>query len=112
LPEPRAADRRRLVATVAVNGNERCIEGVGNGPIAAFVDALAADCGVALKFVDYREHALGSGADAQATAYVQVRQPDDDSPLYGVGVDGNIVTASLRAVASAASRVSRRPRTS
>jgi 2-isopropylmalate synthase len=110
LPEPRAADRRRIVATVLIDGAERRIEGVGNGPIAAFVDALAGDCGIALTFVDYREHALGSGADAQATAYVQVKRPDDGASLYGVGMDGNIVTASLRAVASAATRVSRQVR--
>jgi 2-isopropylmalate synthase len=107
LPEPRAPDRRRIAATVVVDGGERRIEGVGNGPIAAFVDALARDCDIALTFVDYREHALGAGADAQATAYVQVRAPGD-AGLFGVGMDGNIVTASLRAVASAATRAAQR----
>jgi len=107
LPERRPGERR-LAATVTVDGAERKIEGVGNGPIAAFVDALARDCGIALTFVDYREHALGAGADAQATAYVQVRDPEDDAALYGVGIDGNIVTASLRAVASAATRAAQR----
>jgi len=107
LPEPRAPERRRVVATVTVDGAERHIEGVGNGPIAAFVDALRGECGIDLTVVDYREHAIGAGADAQATAYVEVRA-GGEATLYGVGIDGNIVTASLRAVASAATRAMRR----
>jgi 2-isopropylmalate synthase len=103
LPEPRPGERR-LAATVTVDGVERKIEGIGNGPIAAFVDALRRDCGVALTFLDYSEHAVAGGADARAAAYVKVRGEDDET-LHGVGIDENIVTASLRAVASAANRV-------
>jgi len=103
LPEPRPGERR-LAATVTVDGAERKIEGVGNGPIAAFVDALQRDCGIGLTFLDYSEHAVGGGADAQAAAYVKVRGEDDET-LHGVGMDGNIITASLKAVASAANRV-------
>ena len=105
LPEPRPGERR-LSATVTVDGAERRIEGVGNGPIAAFVDALQRDCGIALTFLDYSEHAVGGGADALAAAYVKVRGEDDET-LHGVGMDGNIITASLKAVASAATRVRR-----
>jgi 2-isopropylmalate synthase len=103
LPEPRPGERR-LAATVTVDGKERKIEGVGNGPIAAFVDALKRDCGIALTFLDYSEHAVAGGADANAAAYVKVKNAGDDT-LYGVGIDENIVTASLKAVASAATRV-------
>ncbi|HEX3882974.1 MAG TPA: 2-isopropylmalate synthase [Stellaceae bacterium] len=103
LPEPRPGERR-LAATVTVDGQKRKIEGVGNGPIAAFVDALKRDCGIALTFLDYSEHAIAGGADARAAAYVKVKTAGDDT-LYGVGMDENIVTASLRAVASAATRV-------
>jgi 2-isopropylmalate synthase len=103
-PEPRAPERRRIAATIFVNGAERRIEGVGNGPIDAFVAALRSECGVELTVADYREHAIGGGADAQATAYVQVRGAGEGS-LYGVGIDANIMTASLKAVASAANRV-------
>jgi 2-isopropylmalate synthase len=103
LPEPRAPERRRITATINRDGVERRIEGVGNGPIAAFVDALQRECDIELTVVDYREHAIGAGADAQATAYVQIRDAGE-ATLYGVGIDGNIVTASLRAVASAATR--------
>src|SRR5271169_2610735 len=106
-PEPRAPERRRIAATVGINGEERRVEGVGNGPIAAFVDALQRECDIELTVIDYREHAIGAGADAQATAYVQVRD-SGEATLYGVGIDGNIVTASLKAVAIAATRVSQR----
>jgi 2-isopropylmalate synthase len=105
LPERRAGERR-LAATITADGAERKIEGVGNGPIAAFVDALQKDCGIALTFLDYSEHAVGGGADAQAAAYVKVRAEGDET-LHGVGIDGNIITASLKAVASAANRVRR-----
>ena len=106
LPEPRAGERR-IVATIEADGAERRIEGVGNGPIAAFVDALRRDCGIALTVLDYHENAVGAGADAQAAAYVQISsngRNGGDGTLHGVGMDSDIVTASLRAVASAATR--------
>jgi 2-isopropylmalate synthase len=114
LPEPRP-NERRIVATIDAAGTERHIEGVGNGPIAAFVDALKRDCGIALTVLDYHENAVGAGADAQAAAYVQIRGTGPngaargaaqgaDGTLFGVGLDSDIVTASLKAVASAASR--------
>jgi 2-isopropylmalate synthase len=106
LPEPRAGERR-IAATVALDGTERRIEGVGNGPIAAFVDALRRECGIELTVLDYHEDAVSAGADAQAAAYVQIRG-NDASTSYGVGMDSDIVTASLRAVASAATRSLRR----
>ncbi len=110
LPEPRPGERR-IVATITADGTERRIEGVGNGPIAAFVDALKRDCGIALTVLDYHENAVGAGADAQAAAYVQIRSPGPDgadATLYGVGLDSDIVTASLKAVASAATRAAPR----
>ncbi len=114
LPEPRPGERR-IVATISTGGGEagaeRHIEGVGNGPIAAFVDALKRDCGITLTVLDYHENAVGAGADAQAAAYVQIcgtgpgGAPDGaGATLYGVGMDSDIVTASLKAVASAATR--------
>ncbi|HWB49254.1 MAG TPA: 2-isopropylmalate synthase [Stellaceae bacterium] len=101
---PERGGERRLSANVTVDGARRKIEGVGNGPIAAFVDALQRDCGIAFTFLDYSEHAVAGGADARAAAYVKVRGEGDET-LHGVGVDENIVTASLKAVASAATRV-------
>jgi 2-isopropylmalate synthase len=105
LPEPRAGERR-IAATIAVEGVERRIEGVGNGPIAAFVDALSRVCDIDLEVLDYHEDAVGAGADAQAAAYVQIRG-NGAGTLYGVGIDSDIVTASLKAVASAATRAVR-----
>jgi 2-isopropylmalate synthase len=108
LPEPRAGERR-IAATVEIDGAEQRIEGVGNGPIAAFVDALKRECGVGLTFLDYHENAVGAGADAQAAAFVQIKSEDGEA-LHGVGLDSDIVTASLKAVASAATRATRRKR--
>jgi 2-isopropylmalate synthase len=101
---PERGGERRLSAKVTVDGAERKIEGVGNGPIAAFVDALQRECRIAFTFLDYSEHAVAGGADARAAAYVKVRGEDDET-MHGVGMDENIVTASLKAVASAATRV-------
>jgi 2-isopropylmalate synthase len=95
---------RRMTAAVRERGAERTIEGVGSGPIDAFVDALERAGIAALEVLDYREHALGAGADARAAAYVEARTADGRT-LFGVGLDRNIVAASLRAVASAAARV-------
>jgi 2-isopropylmalate synthase len=98
------AHGRVMTATVTVNGTERVLEGRGSGPIDAFVDALRQAGLATLEVLDYREHALGAGADARAAAYVEARTADGRN-LFGVGLDRNIVAASLRAVASAAARV-------
>jgi 2-isopropylmalate synthase len=82
---------------------ETWIKGHGNGPIAAFVDALNREVGVGIEIVDYAEHALGEGADARAVAYVETKTPGG-KVRWGVGLDANIVTASLRAVVSAVNR--------
>jgi 2-isopropylmalate synthase len=91
-----------LEVSVRTDGGERWIKGHGNGPIAAFVEALRGGLGLALEVADYHEHALGEGADARAAAYVEVKI--GGKTRWGVGVDRNIVTASLRAVVSAVNR--------
>ena len=80
------------------------IEGRGNGPIAAFVDALHS-VDVDVRVLDYAEHAMSAGGDARAAAYVECAV--GDRVLWGVGIDPNIVTASLRAVVSAVNRAQR-----
>jgi 2-isopropylmalate synthase len=85
-----------------VEDTERWIKGQGNGPIAAFVDALGRGLGLAVEIVDYHEHALGEGASARAAAYVEARI--GGRSRWGVGIDASIVTASLRAVVSAVNR--------
>jgi 2-isopropylmalate synthase len=92
-----------LEAHVRLSGGAKWVKGNGNGPIAAFVDGLRRDAGLAVELTDYAEHALGEGADARAVAYVETRTPEGKA-RWGVGVDANIVTASLRAVVSAVNR--------
>ena len=79
-------------------GRVQALEGTGTGPIDAFVAALEAHAGVPIRVLDYHEHAIGSGADARAVAYVELRV--GERTLFGVGIDRNIVTASLNAVVS------------
>jgi len=86
------------------NGQEVTIEGTGNGPIAAFVSALST-LDVDVRVLDYAEHALSSGGDATAAAYVECTL--GDRVLWGVGLDANIVIASLKAVISAVNRSER-----
>jgi len=94
---------RIMSATLKAGETEKVIEGRGNGPIDAFVDALKTAGIAAIEVLDYREHALTGGANAQAAAYVEARTADGRT-LFGVGVDKSIVDASLRAVTSAAAR--------
>ena len=105
VPVARGANRRRLTARVQRNGEEMVIHGEGTGPIDAMVDALRRHFDLKLQVVDYREHATGMGADAVAASYVRIADPDGEPGLFGVGIDPNITTASLRAVLSAANRV-------
>ncbi|MGH3548771.1 MAG: 2-isopropylmalate synthase [Pseudonocardiaceae bacterium] len=84
--------------SVLVEGEEHQINGSGNGPIAAFVDALAA-LGFDVRVLDYFEHAMSAGDNAAAAAYVECTV--NEQVLWGVGVSGSIVTASLNAVVSA-----------
>jgi 2-isopropylmalate synthase len=98
----RDTGRTSLEAAVQVDGVERLVRGSGNGPIAAFVDALGRDGGVTVEVVDYHEHALGEGAGATAVAYVEARVAG--KTRWGVGIDSNILTASLKAVVSAVNR--------
>jgi 2-isopropylmalate synthase len=101
--ESGAAGSRVFVGRIAVDGATRSISGRGNGLISGVIDALAGTTGPTLDVVDYSEHAIGHGADAQAAAYVECRT-DDGRTVFGVGIDADIATASVRAVLSAANR--------
>jgi len=103
LPEPGHPELRLIDAKVMVNGRAKAISGHGNGPIAGYVEALAKDCGIKIKVRDYHQHATGAGEDAQAVSYIEA-ETGDGRVLWGVGVDSNIVTASLKAVTCAANR--------
>jgi 2-isopropylmalate synthase len=93
-----------VVATVKINGTETEISGVGNGPLAAFVHALGS-VGFEVAVLDYSEHAMSAGDDAQAAAYVEASVAG--RTVWGVGIAPSITTASLRAVVSAVNRAAR-----
>ncbi|QXT61820.1 2-isopropylmalate synthase [Tessaracoccus palaemonis] len=84
------------------------VEGEGNGPLSAFVDALSRE-GAKITVLDYSEHALQSGGDANAIAYVEceVGEGDDAQVLWGVGIDPSITSASKKAILSALNRAQR-----
>ncbi|MGI4777190.1 MAG: 2-isopropylmalate synthase [Janthinobacterium lividum] len=92
-----------LRADLRWEGKVRKIEGSGNGPIDAFIHALAGITGHAIRVIDYHQHAIGAGADAQAVAYLELRV-DDSHTLFGVGMDANIISASLKAIVSGLER--------
>jgi 2-isopropylmalate synthase len=96
--------KAELEATLKVEGDLHEVTGVGNGPIAAFVDALAS-VGYDVRVLDYAEHAMSAGDDARAAAYVEAAVGDTE--VWGIGIDGSILTASLKAVVSAVNRALR-----
>lgn len=107
IPLGREADSpRSLKAIVHHNGTATAIEGTGNGPIDAFVNALNAAFPLDIQVLDYHEHSVGSGADAQAICYLETTV-GGKGPLFGVGRHTNIVMASLEAVISAVNRSGR-----
>jgi 2-isopropylmalate synthase len=102
---PTARNERTLTAILKkTDGSTMTIEGAGNGPIDAFVDALKRAFGVDFSFIDYHEHAVGRGANATAACYVEL-QDAKGNIVHGVGIDPNIVMASLKAVLSGVLRV-------
>ena len=94
---------RSLTATVLIDGREVLIEGHGNGPIDAFVDALKRALSVDFRVVDYHQHTTGTGADAQSASYIEL-QAGKGETRYGAALHSNIVSASLAAVCSAFNR--------
>jgi len=96
-----AGEHDQLTVRVYVDGEPHTLQSEGNGPIAAFVNAINS-IGYDVRVLDYSEHALSSGGDAVAAAYVECAV--NDKVLWGVGLDANIVTASLKAVVSAINR--------
>ena len=94
-----AAESVQIDITLTRDQAVQHLQGGGNGPIDAFVDALGLD----IKLMDYHEHSIGSGADARAACYVELRLADGPT-VFGAGIDSNIVTASFKAVLSAVNR--------
>ncbi len=103
--EVRAADGTRIFAgKIGVDGKEQSVSGRGNGLISSVVATIAEAFGVSLEIKDYTEHAMGAGSDARAAAYVECAAPDGRT-VWGVGIDEDVATASVRAVLSAANSV-------
>ena len=97
-------EKDQLTVDLSVDGDTTQLEGVGNGPIDAFTNLLSG-VGIDVRVLDYVEHALTSGEDAKAAAYVECAI--GSRVLWGVGIDANIVTASLKAIISAVNRAFR-----
>ena len=100
-------EEQDVSAKITVDGKLKTIQGHGNGPIDGFVDAIRKESGLQFDVSDYREHTLGMGSNASAIAYVELRLADGSS-LFGVGIDKNIVVASLKAVLSGVNRAVKR----
>jgi len=101
-----AAGDRIFTGKIAHKGGERSISGRGNGLLSSVLAALREELGVELEIADYSEHAIGSGSDVNAAAYVECRTPDGRT-IFGVGTDADVATASVQAVLSAANAVAR-----
>lgn len=89
----------RLQVSLKKNGEPLQLDGTGSGPIAALAESLPE----AIEIMDYSEHAIGSGSNAKAAAYIELRR-DGERPVFGVGIDHNITTASIKALFSALNR--------
>jgi len=92
----------RIEAVLHVDGVERSVVGSGHGPLDALVTGLGEELGISVRILDYAEHAMRSGADATAAAYVEAEI--DGDVFWGVGIDESIVVASMRALISAVNR--------
>ena len=92
-----------IVARILDAGEPKTVTGRGNGPVDGFVGAVRQATGLDFDVMHYHEHAIGSGANASAVAYMQLQLPGGTS-LFGVGIDRNIVGASLKAVLSGVNR--------
>ncbi len=91
-----------LSADFVMGGRGVHVHGTGTGPIDAFVDGVSRATGETLRVLDYHEHAIGSGAHVQAVAYLELRV--GQQTVFGVGMDANIVSASLKAIISGLQR--------
>lgn len=95
----------RVQVTYTNKGVEKKFEAVGNGPIDAVKRGLSQELNIDIKILDYEEHALQSGSNSQAAAYIHLLDVDDGRVTYGVGVSSNITRASVRAIFSAVNRL-------
>ena len=95
----------RVTVVYTDHGVEKSFQATGNGPIDAVKRGLALDLGMKVKILDYEEHALQSGSNSQAAAYIHLLDSETGNVTYGVGVSSNITRASVRAIFSAVNRL-------
>ena len=95
----------RVTVTYTFNGEEKKMDGVGNGPIDAVKRAIQENMGLDIKILDYTEHALQSGSNSKAAAYIHLLDSNTGNVTYGVGESSNITRASVRAIFSALNRL-------
>ena len=95
----------KVTVVYTVNNMEKTLEAVGNGPIDAVQRGLQEQLGIRIKVLDYEEHALQGGSNAQAAAYIHMLDAESGRVTYGVGVSSNITRASMRAIFSAINRL-------
>lgn len=95
----------KVTVTYTNRGVEKVYEAVGNGPIDAAKRGLKEELSIDIKILDYEEHALQSGSNSQAAAYIHLLDVDSGRVTYGVGVSSNITRASVRAIFSAVNRL-------
>lgn len=95
----------RVTVVYTDHGVEKTFQATGNGPIDAVKRGLAIDLGMKVKILDYEEHALQSGSNSQAAAYIHLLDSETGNVTYGVGVSSNITRASVRAIFSAVNRL-------
>ena len=91
--------------TYTDHGIEKVFEGVGNGPIDAVQRGLEETLGIQIKVLDYNEHALRAGSNAQAASYIHLMDQESGKVTYGVGISSNITRASVRGIFSAVNRL-------
>ncbi|NRD88241.1 2-isopropylmalate synthase [Sphingopyxis sp. BSNA05] len=102
--ERKTGTDRVFVGKIKGPDGEISVSGRGNGLISSVVDAVSSALGINLEIKDYSEHALGSGKDAQAAAYVECKS-DDGKEFYGVGINSDVARASVEALLSAVNRI-------
>ncbi|CAN5430239.1 2-isopropylmalate synthase [soil metagenome] len=93
--------QRVFSGRISLDGQSRSVSGRGNGLMSSVLSALREDIGIDLDIADYQEHAIGHGSDVQAAAYVECRTPSGGT-VFGVGIDADVATASVKAILSAA----------
>ena len=99
---------RKVELVLKDHGEEKIIEGYGNGPIDSVMNAFENLGHIQIELIDYQEHALASGSSAKAAAYIQLKEKNDNIKEFGVGVDENINIASIKAIFSAMNRLSKK----